>query len=121
MKYKRLPEAELEIMLVLWESEGQAKSDYIMEKMKKDWVKPTLLNLLSRLEERGFVEVTKQGRNNVYNALVDREEYLEQETAGFLDKLYSGSLKKMVATLYDGKKVSKSDLAELEEYIKSAK
>ena len=42
MKYKKLPEAELEIMLVLWDENRPQTSENIMEKMDKKWTKPTL-------------------------------------------------------------------------------
>lgn len=121
MNLKKLPETELEIMLVIWDANCKVNSDYIMEKLNKNWVKPTLLNLLSRLEKRGFVEFEKEGRYNMYHATVKKEDYLKQETASFFEKLYQGSLTNLVATLYDGENVTKDDLSKLEEYIKGAK
>ncbi|MFI3325485.1 MAG: BlaI/MecI/CopY family transcriptional regulator [Clostridia bacterium] len=121
MYNKRLPEAELEIMLVIWESDEPVNSDYLLEKLEKNWVKPTLLNLLSRLEKRGFVKFTKNGRFNMYYSTVKKEEYLQQETTNFFKKMYGGSLKNLVANLYDGNNVTSDDLKELEEYIKGAK
>ena len=40
---KRLPDAELEVMMIIWEAEGTVTSDYIMERIDKDWAKTTLL------------------------------------------------------------------------------
>ncbi len=121
MMYKKLPEAELEVMLVLWDTDGAENSDYIMEHLDKDWAKPTLLKLLSRLEERGFVKCEKDGRFNMYTPIVEKEEYLQQETDGFFKKLHHSSLTSLVAALYDGDSITKDDLDELEEYIRSAK
>ena len=67
---KKLPEAELEIMLVVWDAQGPVTSDYIMERLEKDWTKPTLLNLLTRLCGRGFLRCDKEGRHNVYSVLI---------------------------------------------------
>lgn len=121
MKYKKLPEAELEVMLALWEENSAASSESIMEKLDKKWTKPTLLKLLSRLCERGFAECEKNGRYNLYRAVVKRDDYLMQETGGFFKKLHKGSVTSLVAALYDGKSITKEDLDELEEYIRSAK
>ena len=41
------------------------------------------------------------------------EEYGLEETESFLKKLYKGSVKNLVAALYDGKKLSEDDLSEL--------
>ena len=52
---KKIPEAELEIMLVVWDAKEAVTSEYIMTRLDKDWTKPTLLKLLTRLAERGFL------------------------------------------------------------------
>ncbi len=117
---KKLPDSELEIMLIIWDARGAVTSDYIMERIDRGWTKTTLLNLLSRLCERGFVSCTKEGRRNVYTAIADRDEYVEAESRSFLKKMYRNSLTKMVASLYDGKSVTKADLEELKAFIEGA-
>ena len=47
---QRLPDAELEIMMAIWDANETVTSEYLMEVLNKDWVKPTLLNLLNRFE-----------------------------------------------------------------------
>ncbi|MGD9567216.1 MAG: hypothetical protein AB7V48_02660 [Sedimentibacter sp.] len=37
------------------------------------------MNFLSRLVDRGFLEITKQGRFNYYNPLICEDEYLQKE------------------------------------------
>ena len=117
---KKLPEAELEIMLVVWDAEAAVTSDYIMERLHKDWTKPTLLKLLTRLTERGFLRCDKEGRHNLYTVLVPREDYVQEASGTFLQKLHHNSLTSLVASLYDGQKVSKADLEELKRFIEEA-
>lgn len=117
---KKLPEAELEIMLVIWEADGSVTSDYIMERLDKDWTKPTLLNLLTRLCSRGFLQCTKDGRHNLYTVLIPREAYVQEASGTLLQKLHHNSLTSLVASLYDGQKVSKADLEELKRFIEDA-
>ncbi len=117
---KKLPEAELEIMLVVWDAEEAVTSDYIMERLHKDWTKPTLLKLLTRLTERGFLRCDKEGRHNLYTVLVPREDYVQEASGTFLQKLHHNSLTSLVASLYDGRKVSKADLEELKRFIEEA-
>lgn len=115
---KKLPDSELKIMMVIWEADDAVSTDYIFEKLNKDWTRQTLLKLLTRLEERGFVKFYKDKKLKVYSANVDKEEYLKHESVSFLDKLHFKSVTNLVASLYDGKVLSKEDLIELEEYIK---
>lgn len=117
---KKLPEAELEIMLVIWDGQQPVTSEYIMERLDKDWTRPTLLKLLTRLCDRGFLRCDKEGRHNVYSVLVPRENYVQDASSNFLQKLHHNSLTSLVASLYDGQKVSKADLEELKRFIEEA-
>ncbi len=117
---KKLPEAELEIMLVIWEANEAVTSDYIMTRLDKDWTRPTLLKLLTRLCERGFLRCDKEGRHNIYTVQVPREDYVQEASGTLLQKLHHNSLTSLVASLYDGQKVSKADLEELKKFIDEA-
>ena len=117
---KKLPEAELEIMLVIWDGQQPVTSESIMERLDKDWTRPTLLKLLTRLCDRGFLRCDKEGRHNVYSVLVPRENYVQDASSNFLQKLHHNSLTSLVASLYDGQKVSKADLEELKRFIEEA-
>lgn len=117
---KKLPEAELEIMLVIWDGKQPVTSESIMERLDKDWTRPTLLKLLTRLCDRGFLRCDKEGRHNVYSVLVPRENYVQDASSNFLQKLHHNSLTSLVASLYDGQKVSKADLEELKRFIEEA-
>lgn len=116
----KIPDSEFEIMMVIWDANMSVTSDYIMDRLDKDWAKPTLLNLLSRLCERGFLECTKDGRLNVYTAKVEKDDYLELESKNFLKKMHHNSLTSLVASLYSGEGVTKDDLEELKKFIEEA-
>lgn len=117
---KRLPDSELEIMLIIWELNRPVTRFEIEEKMDGDRkLSPTtILSFLSRLQEKGFLGVTKEGKNNIYTALIDKQIYTKEESKNVLKKLYQNSLKNFVAALYDGDHISEEDLQELEEYLK---
>jgi Predicted transcriptional regulator len=116
---KRLPDSELEIMMIIWEANEPVSSAYLMEKLQggKNWAATTVLNFLARLTERGFLEVSKQGRFNIYSPLVAEKDYIESESRSFLERLHKSSLKSFVTALYDGKKLSSADAEELKRYI----
>ena len=116
---KRLPDSELEIMMIIWEAGKPVSSAYIMEKLQgeKDWAPTTVLNFLARLVERGFLKVEKQGRINIYSAIVEEKDYIEAESKSFLERLHKSSLKSFVAALYDGGALSREDAEDLKRYI----
>ena len=114
----RLPDAELEVMQALWALESYpAHTADIAEKLDKSWKAPTLLKLLSRLEERGFVAGSKEGRANVYTPLVAREDYLASESRSFLERVHGGSLSSLMTALYLETKLSEEDVAALERIL----
>lgn len=115
MELTRLPDAELEVMQALWQvGEYPAHTGDIAANLHKDWKAPTLLKLLSRLEERGFVRSEKDGRANVYTPLVAREDYLRVESRSFFKRLHGGSLTSLVAALYPDTRLTQEDVAKLE-------
>ncbi len=55
-------------------------------KERKNWADSTILSLLGRLQEKGFLSSSKQGNRNLYVPLVSEEEYLAYEDRNFLQK-----------------------------------
>ena len=118
--YQRLPESELDIMLVLW-NHTPPMNRMEIEKVintKKSLAPTTILSLLARLEAKNFVKVTKQGKMNLYTPLVSQSDYQAHESQSVLEKLYGNSLKKFVTSLYQGKKVSSEEIQKLSDFLK---
>lgn len=116
---KRLPDSELEIMMIIWELDKPVTRTEIEEQMDpgRKLSPTTILSFLSRLQEKGFLAMEKSGKNNVYIAMVDKEIYLQKESWNVLKRLYQGSVKNFFAALYDGDNLTNAELKELEEFI----
>lgn len=118
-KIIRLPDSELDIMLVLWHH-TQPMSRLEIETVineKKALAPTTILSLLSRLEKKQFVSVTKEGKTNYYTPLISQEEYQNCESKNVLERVFGNSLKSFVTSLYRGKELTQQDVAELYDYI----
>ncbi len=118
--YQRLPESELDIMLVLWNGTPPMTRPEIEKVIntKKKLASTTILSLLTRLESKNFVKVTKQGKMNLYTPLVSQSDYQTHESQSLLEKLYGNSLKKFVTTLYHGKKISSEEIQDLSNFLR---
>ena len=118
-KNKRLGDAELEIMLVIWDCTEPVTSTYILEQLRgrRNWALSTLMTTLSRLADKGFVFCDRTTRTNYYSALISEEDYKAQEGRSFLEKLYGNSVQNLVASLYSSKTISDRDLDELKQMI----
>ncbi len=120
---KRLPDSELDIMLIIWDAGEPVSRSYIEKRIneKKNLATTTILSLLSRLIDKGFVHSEKQGKSNIYSALVPENNYIQSEGKSMLEKLYGNSLKNFVASLYDGKRVDQAELSELRAFLDEVK
>ncbi len=116
---RRLPDTELEVMQALWASDTPVPRAQLEERLAQThpMATTTLLTLLSRLSEKGFVQVDKEGRKSLYAPLVTREDYLAAQSRSFIQKLCGGSLSTFASALCDSG-LSKEELEELRELLK---
>lgn len=116
---KRLPDLELEAMLIIWKSEKALHTGEIHRLMSNAKERPHQVTqtVLGRLEEKAFVKREKIGRLNYFNALVSEADYRTSETASFLEKLYGNSPALLMAALVQNDKLSAEDLAEIKRML----
>lgn len=79
-------ELQLAILDVLWE-EGEASVVDIHDRLREDRrvAQSTIATLLTRLEDRGFVDYREEGRKYLYRAAVEREELRRSMAAEFVE------------------------------------
>ena len=116
-------DSELSLMQIIWAQGGTALYAEIMDDLAKtsaDWKKNTVLTLLSRLVEKGYLTTSKLGRRNAYTALISSNDYQARQTRSFVDKIYKGNVKGLVSTLIEQDILSADDLAELNQFWQEA-
>lgn len=116
---KRLGDAELEIMQVLWAAHEAVTSGYIQQQLegKRDWALSTLMTTLARLADKGFLLCDRSTRTNLYTPIIAEADYKAWESRGFLNRMHAGSLPSLVACLYEDKGITPAELAELRHMI----
>lgn len=116
---KRLPDAEFELMKAVWDSKPPVTTTQIIEKLdsEKSWKPQTVLTMLVRLIEKGFLQSEKAGRERKYTPAILEQDYMQIETKDFMKRYYGNSAGSLVKTMYDGKNLSQEDLQELREWI----
>lgn len=116
---KRLPDSELEIMMIIWELDRPVTRFEIEAELEEERkLSPTtILSFLSRLQEKEFLAVEKAGKNNLYRPLIEKDAYMQKESKSILKRMYQNSAKNFLAALYDGDNLSQEELKELEDYI----
>ena len=114
-KMKKLPDAEFEIMKVVWAHEPPITTSEIMKYLgnEKEWKIQTVVSLMLRLVERGFLRSEKHGKERTYFPLVNKEDYLKFETGNFVKQFHNNSFLNLVSTLYGDEAVTDNDIDEL--------
>jgi predicted transcriptional regulator len=115
-KGPEISESELEIMKVLWGKKLPLSVQDVCDAMiEKNWKYSTVATLLGRMVKKGAVEGKKKGYLYYYKPLLDEKEYKISQVKKFVGKLYDGSVKNLVASLFENNELSEEDIAELKD------
>jgi len=117
---KRLPDAEFEIMQVIWANEPPVTTSEIMKLLgnKKEWKIQSIVSFMLRLTERGFLRSEKHGKERTYFPLVNQEDYLRFETGNFMKQFHNNSFLSLVTAIYDNTALTDEDFNGLNELLK---
>ena len=111
---RRLPDAELEVMQAIWACQPPVARTDIEEILYQThpMAMTTLLTLLTRLGEKGFISIEKNGRRSYYTPCISREDYLASQSRNFFEKLCSGNLSTFANALC-GSGLTREEIAQL--------
>lgn len=117
---KKLPDAEFDVMKVVWANEPPVTTNMVMDQLgeEKKWKVQTVVSLMVRLVERGFLRTEKKGKERFYFPLIGREDYLKFETGNFIRQYHNNSFLNLVNTLYDDNTLTDKDIDELLQWVK---
>ncbi len=117
-----LSDGEWKIMNSLWES-GESTITELTASLEKEtgWDKHIIITMLGRMEKKEAVAHRQGGRAKVFYPLVSREEVSMQETRGFLEKVYRGSLGMMVNAMVADQALSEQEIQELYDILEQAR
>ena len=116
---QQVSDFELELMKTIWENGGTALYAEITSALERKGIsatKNTIISLLSRLANKGYLETNKIGRRNKYIAIVSADEYKEMQTTAFIDKIYEGNVQGLVSALIQKNMISTDEYEELKRY-----
>ncbi len=113
-----LPDAEFEVMDAVWKCGKEfVPTTEILSKMQTDKKAPTVLTMLSRLTDKGFLSSVKNGKERLWKAEVAEDAYHSSEAKKIVNKIYGGSFMGLINAFYDGNGLSEEDSKELLEWI----
>ena len=115
-------DAELDVLRLLWET-GPATIRALTDRLypkggTSEYA--TVQKLLERLEGKGHVARTAEGRQNVYHATVEREQLVARRLRDTADDLCDGSLTPLITQLVNAGSLSRDELRELRRVVDRA-
>jgi len=115
----RISDAEWEVMQVVWQRESCSASDIItaLHQRGAGWHPKTVKAFLNRLVRKKALGFKMDGRAYRYHSLVRQGECAEAASVSFLERVFGGSLKPMVAHFVARKRLSKNEIRELKELL----
>jgi BlaI family penicillinase repressor len=120
---KRITDAELDVMEVLWGADEPLTAADIAERIDptRDWTLATVKTMLSRLAAKAAISYRVEGRRFLYSPAIERESYVGLESRRFVDKLFGGRLSPLVARLAEEDSLDEEDIAAIEAILKELK
>jgi len=115
----QISDAESRVMEFLWQHHP-ATAAQVHEALGPvhDWREATVKTLLNRLLGKGAVEVEQDGRRYLYRPAIDRDDWVIEETAGLVDRMFGGRLAPLVAHFSQHRELSPADIEELRRLIR---
>jgi BlaI family transcriptional regulator, penicillinase repressor len=119
---KRIPrvsDTEWEIMKVLWAKAPRSAGEVVQTLTDRDpsWHPKTIKTFLTRLVAKQALGFEKEGRAYLYRPLVTEKECVDAASESFLDRVFGGSLKPMLAHFVEHKKLSAAEIRELKRLL----
>ena len=119
----KLSDAEMSVMLVLWESDEPMRPTAIADALDKShgWSVSTVQTLLSRLNEKKAVKLTNIKRFRYYHPAVSKDEFAQRETKSLIETLCERSPVRLMAGLIQSTSWSEEELGEIEAMLREAR
>ena len=118
---KRLPRissAEWQVMRVLWH-QAPLSANEVVEALEPstEWKPKTIMTLLNRLVKKGALGFEKEGRANRYYPLVDEAIAVKAESRSFLQRVYGGALRPLLANFLEETRLTDAEIDELKRLL----
>jgi BlaI family penicillinase repressor len=121
MRNRNLPalsRAETEILRLVWQL-GKATVQQVCDKLpaKRKITYATVQTLLRRLEKKGYIRHSIQGRAHVFFAAVRSEEVIKRSVGDFIDRLFGGDPIPLMQHLAEHGKIDAEDIESVKRLI----
>lgn len=116
MDAPKIFESEYRFCLLLWENEPVNSTKLVaLCKENLGWSKATTYTVIRRLSERGVIK----NENTIVSSLISKEEAQSSRLEEMLEETFEGSMPAFIAAFSKSKKLSRSEVDQLQALIDS--
>jgi len=114
----KIADSELEVMRILWREGCPLSFAEIRTELeaKTNWSKSTIQTLVVRLRDKGVISAQTH-YVTLYSPNITEREYVSAEEQTFLNKLFAGNAKNLIASLCQSGRLRESDIDELKQFF----
>ncbi|CBZ02566.1 BlaI/MecI/CopY family transcriptional regulator [Clostridium botulinum] len=114
----KISETEWKVMKIIW-SNPYITANEVIDILDDyvEWKPKTVKTLLNRLLNKGAIHFEKEGREYKYYPLVSEDECIKEENKSFLDRVYNGAFKTMIANFIEEQNLTKEDIDDLKKLL----
>lgn len=117
----RVTNSEWYLMNCLWEENPRSLMQLVpLLKEQVGWSKSTCATMVRRMTEKDLIRYEEKGKTKYFYPNVKKEDVVVQETRDFLQRIYDGSIGMMMSALVRQNDLSREDIQELQEILKTA-
>lgn len=114
----RISDAEWKVLRVLWAREQASGADIVATLQKTtEWKPTTIRTLLNRLVKKGVIGFRPEVSGFVYFPLMTESQGAAQERQSFLQKVYQGDPRSMLAAFLTEERLTPDDLDALRQLL----
>jgi BlaI family penicillinase repressor len=112
-------DAELEVLKVLWAGGPATVRDVgaALRRRRRRLAYNTVLTLLSRLREKGYVAADRRDTAHLFRAKVTREDLLGSTLTALAEQVCDGTASPLVHALVRGQRFSAEEIADLRKLL----
>jgi predicted transcriptional regulator len=116
----QLGDLEREVMQLIW-ADGPLTAEIVREKLARRLKESTVRTVLRRLEEKGYVEHTVEGRTYVYQATQPRGKVAAKAVKRIVDWFCNGSVEEVLVGMVDSAMLDQRQLRRIADKVAKAK
>lgn len=112
-----ISESEWLVMKIIWNKPPKTLQSILAGLKDTKWSPTTIQTYLARLIKKGVLLTERQGKGYLYYPAVSEQDCQLAEGQDFLNRVYDGSLTRMVFGFVNSGRLSDKELAELKKLI----